>query len=119
MTQQRKPAVYLAVIVPVMLGGALVVAAGMYLLYANVHGPDVPPVNGILITLPALALWVPAGLLLSNVALFTVPSLRRTAEDYSARNSTPSFKDSQAQLGRLTAIMSVICLPLIALGFYL
>lgn len=119
MTQDRKPLIYLAVILPMLLGGGLAILLVLVKTYTTFHAREVPPVSGLLITLPALALWIPLSLLISNVVLFAVPPLRRVAETYAAQNDRPPFTDSQARLKRLTALFSVLCLPLIALGFYL
>jgi hypothetical protein len=119
---KRKPAVYLLGILPVLLTGTMTLAISLTGVYARIKGiPEsaIPRINGILITLPALLLWLPIALLLSNFVLFVVPPLRRIAEGYAAESNHPGFSESQRQLARIAVIMSMVCVPLILLGFIL
>jgi hypothetical protein len=119
---QKKPAVYLLVILPIFVIGGISVVIGLETTYARMAGvslSSVPSLNGFLISLPALFLWVPVALLLANCVLFVVPPLRKVAETYAAEAKRPGFLESQRKLGRLALIMALICIPLIMLGFML
>jgi len=79
----------------------------------------IPKVNSLLITLPALLLWIPNGLLLSNVILQCTPWLRWFAEDYVMRTGQPGYVESQKILLKIAGGCALVCLPLIVLGFIL
>ena len=118
----KRPIVYLAVILPLLSVGGFVLIAGMLAIYSKITGT--PPANihnrnGMLITLPAFFLWIPLSLILSNCVLFVVPPLRRIAERFVAEAHRPGFYESQRQLLVMLAAFAVICVPLIALGFWL
>ena len=90
--------------------------------YARITGASLsslPRLNGLLISLPALCLWVPIALLFANCVLFAVPPLRRIADTYTTQANRPGFFDSQRQLARFAFITALICVPLIVLGFIL
>src|ERR1051326_5405054 len=56
---QRKPIVYLVVILPIVVGGGLCLVLGLLQAYARLKGvarTGVPDLNGFLITLPAFFL---------------------------------------------------------------
>lgn len=115
---RKKPAVYLVVILPILVGGGNLIVAGLQALYMDVTArSEVPVLNEILILLPALVLWVPITLLLANCVLYALPRLRRIADAYSARAEQPGFGGSQRQLGRFSFILAWVCVPLIVLGF--
>jgi len=110
---RKKPAVYLVVILPILVGGGNLIVAGLQALYMDVTArSEVPVLNGILILLPALVLWVPITLLLANCVLYALPR-----DAYSARAEQPGFGGSQRQLGRFSFILAWVCVPLIVLGF--
>jgi hypothetical protein len=118
----KKPGIYLLVILPIFVGGGIWVVAGLVAAYAQMAGiqkSSVPNLNGLLISLPALCLWIPVALLLAICVLFVVPPLRRVAEKYSAEAQRPHFRESQRQLGKIALIMALVCVPLIVLGFVL
>ena len=74
----HKPLVYLAVILPILGSGSVSLVCALVLAYARIKGiPEsgVPNLNGILISLPALFLWIPISLLLANLVLFCVVPL--------------------------------------------
>jgi len=79
----------------------------------------IPNLNGALISLPAFVLWLPISLLLSNCVLYAVPSLRRVAERFVLEARRPSFRESQRQLLQIAAVIALVCVPLIVLGFWL
>ena len=119
---ERKPLIYLATILPIFLAGGIGLPALLTSLYA--HGRSIAPtaipnLNRILITLPAIFLWIPSTLLLANFVLFVVPPLRAIAESYASRAQRPGFYESQRQLGKVALLLVAICLPLISLGFIL
>src|SRR5882724_5114728 len=96
---QKKPAIYLLVILPILGIGGISVVIALQSAYARITGASLsslPRLNGLLISLPALCLWVPIALVFANCVLFAVPPLRRIA-----------------------LIMALICVPLIILGFML
>jgi hypothetical protein len=120
MPSPRKPVVYLLVIVPILIGGAIGISAGLIDLYTRLTGiprSSVPRINGLLIALPAVFLWMPVTLLLSNCVLFVVPPLRKVANAYTTQTNSPSFHESQRILGKITLFAAVVCLPLIIVGF--
>jgi hypothetical protein len=120
MTQANsKPAVYLVVILPVMVGGSLAVITTVLSVYRAFHGAAIPQLNGFLLTIPTFFLWLPFSLLISNFILFVVSPLRRIAETYVSKANRPGFRKSQTQLLRITGVLAVICVPLIVLGLYL
>jgi hypothetical protein len=118
----KKPFIFFLVILPVFGGGAASIVSALVTAYARMAAvpmSSVPNLNGLLISLPTIFLWIPVALLLSNCVLFAVPPLRRIAEAYVARSGRPGFAESQRQLGKVALIMALFCVPLIALGFLL
>jgi hypothetical protein len=90
--------------------------------FASVRGiplRQIPKVNGMLISLPAVFLWIPICLLLSNLILFAIPNLRRIAERHVAAANRPGFRETQTDMLKLTGCLAIVCVPLIALGFWL
>ncbi len=77
----------------------------------------VPNLNGMLIALPAVFLWIPVSLLLSNAILYVIPPLRRIAEGYASKADLPSFVESQRALLKVAAVFTLISVPLIVLGY--
>ena len=119
---QKKPAIYLLVILPILGIGGISVVIALESAYARMTGASLsslPRLNGLLISLPALCLWVPIALLFGNCVLFAVPPLRRIADTYTTQANRPGFIESQRQLGRMALIMALICVPLIIQGFML
>jgi hypothetical protein len=119
---KRKPAVYLLVFLPIMVGGGVSLMIALVDAYSCVTGvakSAVPNLNGLLITLPAFFLWIPTSLLIANFALYCARPLRRIAEAYVERAERPGFEDSQKTLLRVLGVIALVCLPLIALGFAL
>ncbi len=118
----KKPAVYLVVMLPIFVIGGASLVLGLEMLYARLNGfslRSVPNLNGLLISLPALLLWIPIALLLANAVLFSVPPLKKAAERYAEEAHGPGFLGSQRQLGKVTLIVALVCVPLIVLGFVL
>jgi hypothetical protein len=118
----KKPTVYLLVILPIFVIGGISVVIGLETTYARMAGvslSSLPSLNGFLISIPALFLWVPVALLLANCVLFAIPPLRRVAETYAAEARRPGFIESQIELVRFALITALICIPLIILGFTL
>jgi hypothetical protein len=119
---RRKPVVFLLVILPVLLGGFLALLVGLIYAYAELNGIPrnaIPNTNGLLIALPALVLWIPVALIISNWALHVVPTLRRRAEQYASESGHPAFVESQRQLSIAALIAAAVCIPLLILGFVL
>ena len=119
--QQGKPIIYLLVILPILGLGGLSLMLGFMKAYAHIHGireSAIPNLNGALITLPALFLWIPMSLVLANLVLFVVPPLRRIAERHTAQKWA-NIRRVQWALLKLTWWFAIVCVPLIALGFYL
>jgi hypothetical protein len=118
----RKPLIYLVVILPLFVAGSLCVVLGLVLAYSRLNGippSAVPNFNGILISLPALILWIPVALFLGNFILYCVPPFRRIAERYASESRRPGFVESQKELLKVTLVFASICIPLIVLGFIL
>lgn len=116
----RKPLIYLLVIVPILLGGAIAIPMYLLSVHAAMRGVrmnEVPDATAIMITIPALIVWIPIALLLSNFVMVAIPPMRRIAQAYTRRAGTPGFFKSQLQLMGLTAIIAVICIPIIIYGF--
>jgi hypothetical protein len=122
MAHTRKPPIYLAVSLPIYLLGAWTVVALLLKAYQRTSGvaPNaIPNRNGLLIVLPALFLWMPVSLLLSNVMLRVVAPLRSIAEQYAKRSGHSGFRESQRFLLRAAVLVGLVCSLLIALGFWL
>ena len=114
--------IYLVVFMPILVGGGLGIICILMYAFARFKGvqpSQIPNLNGMLITLPAFFLWMPAGFLFGNLVLYSFGPLRRVAERYVDRTGRPGFIESQQGLLRMLCIMGMICLPLIALGFVL
>jgi len=119
---QRKPFIYLLVILAILAGGSMGLIVTIIEAYSQVKGvaySGIPGLNGLLITLPALFLWIPISLLISNLVLYSISPLRRIAEQYVARSGHAGFADSQKGLLKMLGIFALVCLPLIVLGFIL
>jgi hypothetical protein len=116
----NRPPIYLLVILPLLLFGAVVVylAVTAYATFHEIPVSAVPRANGFLIALPTLFLWIPVALLLSNVVLNAVPPLRRVAEDFVARSSAPTYSESQQQLLKVLKWTAFACIPLVAIGWF-
>jgi hypothetical protein len=122
MKRTNKPIIYLFVILPILVGGGLgsvIVSIKAFSRFRNIEISAIPPINGLLICLPAFFLWIPASLLISNLVAYFVPILRRIAENYAVRSNHPGFKESQKMLLKLFWAFSMLCIPLILLGFLL
>ncbi len=119
---QRKPIVYLFVILPILIGGAIGLIIALVEIYSYVTGLPryaIPRLNGVLITLPALFLWIPISLLIGNRVLYSLPPLRRIAEKYAAQAGRPGFMENQTALLKALGAIALVCIPLILLGFML
>lgn len=117
-----KPVIYLIVILPVLGGGGVCLLLSLVEAYSQLWGvarSAIPGLNSLLITLPAFFLWIPISLLVSNLVLYFIPPLRRVAENYVVRSGHPGFADSQKGLLKLLPIFSLVCIPLVILGFIL
>lgn len=102
---------------PFVFGGSLCFLVALLASFARSRGiplSAVPNLNGMLITVPALFLWMPVGFLLFNTVLRVIPPLRRISEA-----SGPSFAEAQTQLLKALAVGAIVCVPLIALGFWI
>jgi hypothetical protein len=115
----QRPRIYLAVILPMLLLGLLPVVAleALYAQSAGVPMSAIPSLNGVLIAVPTLILWIPISLLASNLVLYAVPSLRSVASAFAARSAMPPFVENQRRLAIFALVAAVICVPLIAWGF--
>ena len=117
---EKKPAIYLIVILPILLAGGVSIISVLLNAYTratHIGLSAIPNLNALLIALPAIFLWIPVTLLLSNCVLYAVPPLRRVAESYVSRTMRPGFVESQKQLGRAAFVIAIFCVPLIILGF--
>jgi len=117
----RRPAIYLVVILPMLVLGGVAVVVALLRTFAGVRAARsaIPNLNVVLISLPALMLWIPISLLLSNCVLFAVPRLRRAAERFVIEAQRPGFRESQRQLLFAAGVIGIVCIPLIVLGFWL
>ena len=117
--RMRRPRIYLVVILPLLAFGMVVtyLAVNLYAGAHNVPIHAVPDVNGILIAVPIVLLWIPVALLLSNLIIRAVPSLHRIAESYVASSNRPGFGASQLQLTKVLLWLALVCVPLIAVGW--
>ena len=115
----RRPRIYLVVVLPLLALGVVVVylAVNAYAGSHDVPVHAVPDVNGILIAVPTLLLWIPVAFLLSNFIIRAVPPLRRIAESYVASSDRPGFGTSQRQLTKVLLWSAFVCAPLIAVGW--
>jgi hypothetical protein len=118
--RQNKPVVYLFVILPILICGGLgsvVVNLETISRFRNVEISAIPRINGLLISLQAFFLWIPASLLISNLIFYFVPSLRRIADNYAVLSGHPGFTESQKILLKFFWAFSMVYIPLIILGF--
>jgi hypothetical protein len=118
----RKPLIYLAVILPILWIGAMALLYFLLNAYHQFSGAPlnaIPNKNGLLIVLPALFLWIPLSLFLSNLVLYVIAPLRRIAQRYERESHHPGFLESQRALLKLAGLVGLICIPLMALGFLL
>lgn len=100
--------------------GALLVVEALIHCFAVVRGistREIPFVNAILIGLPALFLWIPIGMLLSNLILVATAYLGQTTEQRFA--AARHFYEAQRDILKAAGYIAIICLPLIVLGFLL
>jgi hypothetical protein len=119
---QRKPIICLLVILPIIAGGGVYLLLALIEAYSRVKGVThsaIPWLNALLITLPAFFLWIPIGLLVSNLVLYFISPLRRIAEEYVVRSGHPGFAESQMRLLKLLRVVELVCIPLVLLGFML
>lgn len=119
-TPQRKPLVYLAVILPLLVVGGIAVSSMLARSYAAQRGIPVSAINdaaAVWIVIPGFLLWIPACLLIGNGLLHAIPPLRRIAVRHASETGGPDFIRSQRQLLRLFLVLAVICIPAIAAGF--
>jgi hypothetical protein len=117
----RKPPVYLAVMLPIFWLGLMTLCWLLLRAYHSISGTPLNAIhnrNGLLLLLPAFVLWIPLSLLLSNVVLYVTPPLRRVAERYVMKSNHPGFLKSQQMLLKMTGLLALVCIPLIALGFW-
>jgi hypothetical protein len=108
----------------VLLGPPFVVFAvfSMLSLAAKFKGcevRDLPEINGFLVGLPTLLLSLPALLFLLNCLIYLIPPARRLTDAYVDREDRPGFWESQKVMITVFAWLSLVTLPLIALGFWL
>lgn len=116
----RKPLIYLAVSLPMLVAGSILVLVALLKAFTCLHGiafHSIPDLNGFLISIPALLVWIPWSLLLSNAVLRHTPYLKDLADRYADESSTPGYAQSQHVLLRLAILFSVIGIPIIAFGF--
>lgn len=123
MTQPRKrPIIFLFVWLAVFMFGGYLGIISLMATYTRLKGIPlvaIPNPIGMLIAIPALFLWCPVSLVISNGILFVIPPLRKIAERYTAQSGGPGFYKAQTQLLKLSLGVALVCLPLIALGFWL
>lgn len=96
----RKPAIYLAVIVPLLLGGNLLVCWCLLSAYAASRGQPISAISdgeALLLTLPGFALGIPLYLLIANGILYAVTPLRRIAERHTAATRLPAITTSSSR----------------------
>ncbi len=116
----RKPAIYLAVIVPLLIGGGILVPWAMVSAYAATRSLPVSAIAdtaALPLAISGLLLWIPACLLLASAIMFAVPPLRRIAERYAATAARPEFAQSQRQLLKALLVGIVVCTPVIVAVF--
>lgn len=119
-TPRRKPLVYLAVLLPLLLVGGIAVPAALVGSYAAHRGVTVAAVKdaaALWVAIPGLLLWIPASLLIGNYILHAIPPLRRIAEHHVAETGRPDFVRSQRQLLRMFLAFAAVCVPVIAAAF--
>lgn len=117
---QRKPLVYLAVILLLLIGGGMLLPLLLVQAYARSRGIALGSVGnaaGATLGIAAVLLWIPLSLLLANALLFAIPPLRRIAEGYATAAKRPDFATSQRQLLKIALVIGLICVPAIAAVF--
>jgi hypothetical protein len=113
----RKPAIYLAMVLPLLIGGSLLVFWLLLSAYATAHAVPISAISdakALLLVMPGFVFWVPLCLLISNGILYAVPPLRRIAERHVAATRRSDFRQSQRQLLTFSIIAAAVCLPIIA-----
>ena len=103
-----------------LVGGCLTVIYGLLELFVRIRGIqpiEIPDLNKALIMFPAMIMWGPVSLILSNCVLYIVPPLNAIATKYASEAKRPGFADSQKRLGKVALYIMVVCVPLITLGF--
>lgn len=116
----QKPTIHLAVILPLLVGGNLLLAWLLLSAYAalrEIRIPEIPDAKALMLVLPGFVLWIPSSLLVANSILFAIPSLRRVANRHAAATGRPDFKQSQRELLIVFMIAAAVCLPIIAAAF--
>ena len=69
----RRPPIYLAVILQISVGGSVAIIVVVLRAFVRLRGIDptaIPNLNGMLISLPILFLWIPVSLVIANVVPF-------------------------------------------------
>lgn len=115
-----RPAAFLLVGLPILWGGMLAAAVGLVALLARATGATLataPPAAAIVVACCGALLAVPPALMLSNLVMRALPSLRRIAGRDAARNGRPDFAASQRTLLRLFFLLAAVCVPIIAATF--
>lgn len=116
----HKPAIHLAVILPLLVGGNLLLSWLLLSGYAaarEIRIPDIPDAKALMLVLPGLILWIPLSLLIANRILTAIPSLRRVTQRHADATGGPDFKQSQRGLRIVFMIAAAVCLPIIASAF--
>lgn len=116
----RKPVIYLAVLLPLLVGGGIVVPWVLVSAYAAARTLPVSAIAdtaALPLAISGLLLWIPACLLLANGIMFAVPPLRRIAERYAASAARADFAQSQRQLLKALLLSVAVCAPVIVAVF--
>jgi hypothetical protein len=118
--QTKKPLVYLFINFPILIAGCILCPSWLMRWYANTRGISlhaIPNIVGFFVALPAVFLWMPLALIISNFVLYFVPPLHRIADDYVRKSGHPDFWASQKVLFIAFVVMSAIFVPIIVYGF--
>jgi hypothetical protein len=117
-----KPLVYLAILLPLLVGGMIGASLALVAAYAHRTGTTlatVTPLPAAALAVCGALLAIPLALLLGNGVLFAVPSLRRIAQADARRTRGPGFAASQRVLSKAFAAIAAVCVPIVIAVFAL
>jgi len=115
----HRPPIYLLVILPLLVLGGIFVPYALVSALAGLKGIPISMISNpsaLWVVIPGLLLWIPLSLLLANFVINLVPSLRKTAQKYTAESGQPGFAQSQLRLFLFLLSTGVVCIPALAYG---
>ena len=117
-----KPAVHLAILLPLLLGGMAGSSLALVATYArrtDTTLATVPPLPATILALCGAFLAIPLALLLGNGVLFVASPVRRIAHAHARHPQRPGFVASQRVLLKVFAAIAAVCVPIVIAMFAL